>query len=89
MYSIPNERELVVAESLIKMTANYKKSYLGYFNKLVDKFNRSYYRSIGKKPTGADYSPLTEKIELSLKTLKYKVGNRLRITKYKNIFSKI
>ena len=70
------------------MTANYNKSYLGYFNKLLDKFN-SNYRSIGKKPTGADYSPFTEEIELSLKTLKYKVGNRLRITKYKNIFSKI
>ena len=31
------------------MTANNKKSYLGYFNKLVDEYNNTYHRSIGKK----------------------------------------
>ena len=37
---------------------------------------------------GADYSALTEEIELSRKAPKFKVGDRVRITKYKNIFSK-
>ena len=40
------------------------------------------------KPVDCDFSALTEEIELSHKGLKLKVGNRVRITKYKNIFSK-
>ena len=36
----------------------------------------------------ADYSALTEKIETNLKAPKFKVNDRVRITKYKNIFSK-
>ena len=36
----------------------------------------------------AGYSALTEKIETNLKAPKFKVNDRVRITKYKNIFSK-
>ena len=57
-------------------------------NKLVDQYNNTYYHSIGKKPIEADYSDLTEEIELNYKAPKFKVGDRVRITKYKNIFSK-
>ena len=48
----------------------------------------AYHHSIGKKPADADYSALTKKIEKNPKSPKFKVGNRVRITKYKNIFSK-
>ena len=41
-----------------------------------------------KKPINADYSALTEKNETNLKAPKFKVNDRVRITKYKNIFSK-
>ena len=41
-----------------------------------------------KKPTDGDYSALREEIKRSSKALKLKVGDRVRITKYKNIFSK-
>ena len=41
-----------------------------------------------KKHTGADYSALIEKIETNLKAPKFEVGDRVAITKYKNIFSK-
>ena len=55
-------------------------------NKLFDKCNNN---SMVKKPVNADdYSPLTEQIEFGQKAPKYKVGDRVRITKYKNIFSK-
>ena len=40
------------------------------------------------KPVDGDFSPLIEEIELCHKGLKLKVGDRVRITKYKNIFSK-
>ena len=56
-------------------------------NKLVHEYN-SYSRSTGKKPADADYFALTENIVTNLKSPKFKVGDRVRITKYKNIFSK-
>ena len=37
------------------MTANNKKSYCGYLNKLVGEYNKVYHRSIGKRPVDADY----------------------------------
>ena len=57
-------------------------------NKLVDQYNNTYHHSINKKPINADYSALTEKIETNPKAPKFKVNDRVRITKYKNIFSK-
>ena len=70
------------------MTANDSKSYLSYLNKLADNYNNTCHHSIGKKPTNGDYSALTSKIETNPKASKFKVGDSVRITKYKNIFSK-
>ena len=53
-------------------------------NKLVDDYNNTYHCSIGKKPVDANYSALSEKNEPSHKTAKCKVGDRVRITMYKN-----
>ena len=71
------------------MTANNNKSYLLYLNKLVDQYNNTYHHSINKKPTNADYSAFTGKIETNPKAPKFKVNDRVRITKYKNVFSKV
>ena len=73
---------------LKNMTANNKKSGLGYLNKLVDKYNNSYHHSIVKKSINTDCSNFTEKIETNLILPKFKVGDGVRITKYKNIFNK-
>ena len=70
------------------MTANDSKSYLGYLNTLIDKYNNTYHISIGKKLICADYSALTEEIELIHEVPKFKIGDRVKITKHKNIFSK-
>ena len=70
------------------MTANNSKSYLSYLNKLLDQYNNTYHHSINKKPINADYSALTEKIETNLKAPEFKVNESVKITKYKNIFSK-
>ena len=43
---------------------------------------------MAKKPIDPDYSASTEKIETNPKASILKVGDRVRITKYKNIFSK-
>ena len=70
------------------MTASDKKSYLPYMNKLVDQYSNTYHHSINKNPIDTDYFALTEKIETNPKAPKSKVNYRVRITKYKNIFSK-
>ena len=67
-----------------------RKSDLSYFNKLVDQCSN--YRSVIRKPINADYSALTKDIESSHKPPKFKVDasqDKVRITKYKNIFSKV
>ena len=92
MYSTHNEGKLVIAERFIKtvkvkiykkMKANDSKSYLPYLNKLVDQYNNTYHHSIN-----AYCSALTKKIETNPKAPKFKVNDSVRITKYKNIFSK-
>ena len=70
------------------MTANNSKFYLLYLNKSVGEYNNIYHHSINKKLIKADYSALTEKIETNPKAPKFKVNDRVRITKYNNIFSK-
>ena len=62
---------------------------LPYLNKLADQYNNTDHHSINKKPVNADYFALTEKIETNLKAPKFKVNDRVRITKYKNIFHKV
>ena len=57
-------------------------------NKVVDQYNNTYNHCINKKPINADYSASTKNIETNLKTPKFKVNDRVRITKYKNIFSR-
>ena len=71
-----------------KMKANDIKSYLHYLNKLVDQDNNTYHCSTGEKPIGADYSVLTEDIKSNHKVPKFKVGDRVSIAKYKNVYSK-
>ena len=67
------------------MTANDSKYYLSYLNKLVDQFDNTYHHSIGKKLANADCSDLTKKIETNPKAPNFKVNDRVRITKLKNI----
>ena len=97
MYSIHNEGKSVTAQVLAKplkgriykrMTANNSKSYLNYLNKLLDEYDNTYYRSVGKKPIDADYLDLTEEIESIYEAPKFRIGDRVRISIYKNNFSK-
>ena len=58
-------------------------SYLCYLDKLVDEYNNTFHRSICKKRIDADYSALTEEIKTIPKAPKFKVSDRVRITKSK------
>ena len=97
MYSTHNEGRTEIAERFIKklkskiykkMTANDSKSYHPYLNKLVDQCNNTYHHSIDKKPIYADWSVSIGNIEANPKASRFKVNDRVRITKYENIFSK-
>ena len=98
MYSTHNEGKSVVPEKFIRtlkgktnkrMTGGNSRSYLYSTIKLADDYNNSYDQSIGKNTVDADYSALTEEIETNAKAPKFKVGDRVSITKYQNIFNKV
>ena len=98
MYSTYIESTPVIPERFIKtltakickkMTANDRKSYLSYLNKLVDQYNNNYHYSVNEKSINTDYSAMTEKIQSNPKAPKFKVNNRILITKDKDFFSKV
>ena len=85
-----NEGKSVVLEIVIKilkgkvyktMTANDSKFYNSYLNKLLDQYNNTYHRSIGKKSINVGYSVLSKGIASNHKSPKFKVGDIVRITK--------
>ena len=94
MYSTHNEDKSVIGETLKvktlrakiyrKMTANDSESYFSHLNKLVDQYNNTCHHLLIKN-INADYSSLTEKIG----TNKLRVNARVKITKYKSIFSNV
>ena len=59
------------------MRANDSKSYLPYLNKIVDQYSNTYHHSVIKKLINAD------NVNTNVPT--FKVNDRVRTTKYKNI----
>ena len=64
------------------MTANNSKSCHDYLNKLVDQYNNSSHGSICEKPIHDDYSGLPEEFKSNHKVPKFKIEDKVRITKY-------
>ena len=71
------------------MTANDKKSYLPYFNKLVDQCNSIYHYYINRNPINTYYSTSIENLDTNSKAPNCKVKDRVGSTIYNNIFSKV
>ena len=98
MYSAHNEGKSVVAEIFIRtlknksaniMTAVPKNMYFNVLNDIVGEYNNKYHRTITMKPIGVrndSFSDYNE--ESNEKDPKFKVGDHVRISKYKNIFAK-
>ena len=57
-------------------------------NKLVDTRNNTYHQCIAEKTIDTNYCALSEEIKSSHKASKFKVGDRVKIIKDNNIFSK-
>ena len=98
MYSTYNERKSVAAERFIRMlknkifkhmTAISKNVYFDVLDDIVNKYNNTVHRTIKMKPidvTSNSYAEYNE--DSNEKDPKFKVGDRVRISKYKNIFAK-
>ena len=97
-YSIHNERKPVVAERFIRtlknkiykhMTAASENVYIDVLDDIVDKYNNTYHETIKIKPIDVKMDSFTQYNEESNeKDPKFKVGDPVRISKYKNVFTK-
>ena len=98
MYSTYIEGKSVVAEKFIKtlknkifkhMTIISKNVYIDVLNDIVNKYNNTVHRTIKIKPIDVINDSYVEYNEKpNKKGPKFKVGDCVRISKYKNIFAK-
>ena len=98
MYSTHNEGKSVVAERFIRtlkskiykyMTSISKNVYIDKLDNIVNEYNNAYHTTIKMKPIGVkDNTYINTDKEINNKDGKFKVGDRVRISKYKNIFAK-
>ena len=98
MYSTCNEGKSVVAERYIRtskskilkhMTADSKNIYFDVLDDIVNKYSNTLHRTIKMKAidvTSDSYAEYNE--DSNLTKPKFKVGDHVRISKYKNIFAK-
>ena len=71
------------------MTSISKNVYIDKLDDIVKKYNNTYNTSIKMKPADVkDNTYIDFKKEVNDKNLKFKVGDHVRISKYKNIFAK-
>ena len=97
MYSTFNEGKSVVAEKFIKTLKNEiykhvttigKNVYFDVLDNIVDKYSNCYHNLIKMKPRNVPDDSFVYVEESNKKDPKFKVGGNVRISKYKNVFSK-
>ena len=98
MYSTQNEGKSVIAERFIRtlknriykyMTSVLKNVYIDILDDLVNKCNNTYHNTIKMEPVDLKSNTYTESSEeINNKDLKFKIGDFVRISKYKSIFAK-
>ena len=98
MYSTNNKGNSVIPERFIRalknkvykyMTSISKNVYIDKLDDIVKEYNNTYHTSIKMKPVDVkDNTYIDFKKEIINKDPKFKVGDNVRISKYKNIFTK-
>ena len=97
MYSTFNEGKLVVAERYIRplknklykhMTATGKNVYYDVLDDVYNEYNNTKHNTIKMKPIGIGDNKRVYIGEHNEKDSRFKVGDRVRISKFKNIFAK-
>ena len=97
-YSTNNEGKSVIVERFIRtlknkiykyMTSISKNVYIDKIDDIVKKYNNTYHTTTKMKPVDVkDNTYIDFKKEVNDKNPKFKVGDHVRISKYKNIFAK-
>ena len=95
MYSTHNEGKSVTERFIWKlksklykyMTSVSKNVYIDILDDIVNKYNNTYQRTIKMKPIDVKDNPYIN-IGKEVNDSKFKVGDHVRISKYKNIFAK-
>ena len=98
MHPTNNEEKSAVAERFIRMlkskiykhmTSISKNVYIDKLDDIVNEYNNAYHSTIKMKPIDVkDNTYINTDEETNDKDPKFKVGGRVRISKYKNIFAK-
>ena len=71
------------------MTSISKNLYIGKLEDIVNKYNNTYHSTIKMKLVNVESSTYIDSSkEISNKNSKFKIGDIVRISKYKNIFAK-
>ena len=71
------------------MTAVWKKFYFDVLDDIVDKYNSTFHETIEIKPIDFKSDSYAEyNVDSDEKSPKFKISDRVRISKYKNIFAK-
>ena len=72
------------------MTSISKNVYIDKLDDIVNEYNNTYHRTIKMKPVDVkDNTYIDSKKEVNDKDPKFKVGDHVRISTYKNIFAKV
>ena len=97
MYSTYNEGISVIVERFIRtlkneiykyMTLVLKNVYIDKLDDIIDKYNNTYHNTIKMKPFDVKSSTcFNSSKEINNKDPKFKIGDIVRISKYKNIFA--
>ena len=97
MYSTHNEGKSVVAERFIRtlknknykyMTSISKNVYVDKLDDIVDEYNNTYHRTIKMKPIDVNENTyINIDKERNDNDPKFKVGDHVKISKFKNIFA--
>ena len=97
MYSRYNKGKSVVAERFIRtlknkiykhMTAVSKNVYFDVLNDILHKYNNTYHTAIKMKPIDVKPDSYAEyNVDSNNKDPKFKIGDHVRISTYKNIFA--
>ena len=101
MYSVHNEEKSVVPKIFIRTLKNkiYKymtsikcvqNMYIDKLDDIVNKYNNIYYRTIKMKPVDVKSNTyINSSKEISDEDPKFKIGDNVRKSKYKNNFAKV
>ena len=98
MYSTHNEGKSVIAERFIRtlknkiykyMTSISKNVYIDKLDDIVNKYNNTYHSTIKMKPADVKSNTyIDSRKEVKERNPKFKIGDNVRISKFKNFFAK-